>query len=462
MATYEQLESLVQKLKRSSIDAFMHESRRWEVQEDRYQMTFLESGTYSSYCYYVTRPAADGTGGGVMTTGDANPDAKSTLESGLATVFVAKFDQIRAEIEAQVAPWRNLPDPDKIALEVEKCRQVTRALSGAASVSGGKASGGGLLAGYLGVLQQNAGQMTGTTIEQFKLKFLSQLPKAIGGSHAISIVHGVAMASQEGMWRDTRQAVADALEQGQKTMEGIAMADLGAGFDLTLKIASWSLKAIGLFATGGVSTALEVGGLGIEILQGTLGEDPRYDKPNIPTYDQAMEAFRGAIVNIEQGVRACEGTVRSNLLTNLANIRADKGSYDLTDTPIAEDPGMFVLHREFLTAMWKEDMPTISNELKTIATAVDHCVMRQYVRRDASIGIGADGPSDAFDELSWMLYEVLGNQAWDVDEGAANLHAVQDDFYGRDSETLANLSKVIVEILLGTPVDPWAGAYRRK
>lgn len=247
------LDVLIGELKQAAIDAWMRTATRpdWTARGDVYRV--LGTGNMDYMDDRVTRPGADGRGGGDFTSGGEYRAAESTR-------FKTQFETIRATIDELVAPWLDLPDPNTIATVVERCRQTTRGLSGAASTDGGVATGGGEVAYLAARVNQNLTAMSGTLIASYKAKFLGQLGRAIGGMHAISIVRGTDIAAQQALWAGASESFEDLLTMSRDAMRKIADGNRGDWRDL-LAALTWICKGVGIFATGGVTTALEVGGL---------------------------------------------------------------------------------------------------------------------------------------------------------------------------------------------------------
>ncbi|MBM9460720.1 hypothetical protein JK386_12470 [Nocardioides sp. zg-536] len=113
------LKTLVGKIKQAAIDAFMCEETwggsdgvgisGWTIQGDLYFYVHPTSGSFGPITEEVTRPGADGEGGGrwkMRVPMAPDPDEEDR--------YVDDFDSIRRRIDEVFEPWftREIPDPD--------------------------------------------------------------------------------------------------------------------------------------------------------------------------------------------------------------------------------------------------------------------------------------------------------------------------------------------------------------
>ncbi len=436
---------LVGRLTQSAIDAWMHD-QGWRLYSDHHYEISSRGGSSK-----VTRPGPDGQGGG-----DWSSDLLGSL-FGLVDrddEFQAAFATIRQNVETIVAPWLDLPEPDAITPLVEQCRQVTRRLSGAASAQDGVASGAGELGAYLKLIEQNASAMSGELIATFKAKFLVQLGQAVGGFHAISVVRGADVAAQEGLWDAARTSVDRILTQAREAFDAVA-----AGSSITwnevLDVVGWAAKGLKIFATGGVATAFEVGGLGIEVLKAGAPAPAVTEKVQPTSYEAAMAQLKAAFATLNAQIREEERQLDDNLQTNLRNIRNDPSSYDLTQPPITEGDGILLIQRGLVEEIYRVHMPAVADELDAIGNLALASRTSTAVARDASIGIGASGPSASVSAINLLLYELVKELAWEVRTGARNLELAIADLDRQDARVAEELAKIVERISKGSSYTPW-------
>ncbi len=441
------LDVLIGELKQAAIDAWMRTATRpdWTARGDVYRV--LGTGNMDYMDDRVTRPGADGRGGGDFTSGGEYRAAESTR-------FKTQFETIRATIDELVAPWLDLPDPNTIATVVERCRQTTRGLSGAASTDGGVATGGGEVAYLAARVNQNLTAMSGTLIASYKAKFLGQLGRAIGGMHAISIVRGTDIAAQQALWAGASESFEDLLTMSRDAMRKIADGNRGDWRDL-LAALTWICKGVGIFATGGVTTALEVGGLAIDILSETAPAPQSRDLSQPGSCDEAISALRTELGKLSTRIRDEEQALVDNLRDNLANINRDRSSYDLTQPAVYDSSDVMVLERSLLEEIYAVYMPSIADELDTLAKDVLLTSSLSAVERHPSIGLGRVGPGRTYEELNDLLHDLIKDLAWEVRNGATNLRLAIEAIDSQDAEVAERLRDIASRVGTGSPYTPW-------
>jgi hypothetical protein len=448
MAGYDDLPDLIGSFKRAAIDAYMRTQHYpWTIAGGHYEINS------SGADYKVTRPDKSGEGGGEWSTD--NFIAEIFTGGAKDEEFTEAFDTIRSRIDRAIEPYLDLPDPDAIEIEIEKCRQVTRGLSGAAAASeSGGTVGAGVIPGNVALIMQNSSAMSGESISAFKSKFIAQLGAAIGGHHAISIVSGSVLAAEKGIWAAARKNAVDIIENARNASRSLA--DSGTTADLTtaLEVAGWAFKGAGMFFPGG-KPAFEVLGLGITILSGTVGKA----QDAVISGDDAiavLSSFEKALDKLDGEITAEEQLLADNLVQNLTNIRSDTTSYDLTAPPVVnENAGDVIAYTPGLIAeITGTYMPTIADELTTIASTLMTAQMAP-LKRDGDLGIGFYGPSTQWFELRFLLFELLKDLAWEVRMGARNLDLAIRDLEGVDTAASQAFQEVVALMQEGSPHDPW-------
>jgi hypothetical protein len=341
--------------------------------------------------------------------------------------------------------------------EIEECRQVTRRLSGAAAASSGGQVGAGVIPGNISLIFENSDAMAGQAIAAFKSRFLAQLGPVIGGHHGISLVLGSALAAEQGLWEAARQAVADAVAAGVTASSALAASGSSGSPKVVLQIAGWAAKGAKIFLPG-AGPVLEVASLGIEILKdppGGADEDPKISGEDA---EAVLSAFESALDRVNSDIVAEETLLQDNLAQNLANVRADQASYDLSVPPVRNDPSdpgdVIAYQPGLITEITKTYLPTIASELTAVSGAVNGLSIGG-ARRDPALGIGATGPGVEWAELTFLLRELLTNLSWDVRKAASNLDLVLQDLQGHEDRIAREIEEVIAQLDAGNPTDPW-------
>lgn len=220
MASYDELDVLVEKLKRSAIDAWMH-AGGWSRSDDRYSEWL--PGEISDTHHYVTRPGADGEGGGKWSSDSIyfGIDIFGTVDRETKK-FREKFAEIRKRIDDAVEPWKDIPDPETIDEVVESCRQVMRDLSPGASSDEGVLTGASQLCADIQLIDANLNGLEGEIFAAFKRTFLIRLSTVIGGFHSMMIISGGHATAQRELWKSARNDVASILDETQKALDRAA------------------------------------------------------------------------------------------------------------------------------------------------------------------------------------------------------------------------------------------------
>lgn len=447
MASYEDLASLAQFFKRAAIDAYMRtQPYPWTINGGKYEID--SSSVHTS----VTRPNVDtGEGGGDWTSDTL---FAFLVDGSNDEQFTTAFSTIRSRIDAALEPFIGLPDPDDIETEIEKCRQVTRGLSGAAAASNGGQVGAGVIPGNLALIMENSSAMSGASISAFKSRFLGQLGAAIGGHHGISIVVGSVLASEKGIWDAARQNVADILDDAGKASQALADSGTTPDWKTALKVSGWAVKGAGMFFPG-AKPALEVVGLGITIIDGSI---PASENAVINGDDAeaVLTSFEKALTKLNEQITAEEELLEANLVQNLANIRNDTTSYDLTAPPVEnENEGDVIAYTPgLIDEITQTYMPTIAGELTSLADTSMSTTLTP-IARSAELGIGYKGPHSSWYELRYLLWELLKDMSWEVTMGAKNLDLVLQELEGLNTSTAQDLQDVIAQLEEGSRYDPW-------
>jgi hypothetical protein len=453
-------DDLVGPLKRAAIDAYMRSESvgAWQIEGDRYTLDSANGGDA-----YVTRPGEDGEGGGDWETDNFVADLFGVDRD---QEFKSAFDDIRSDVDKKLNRWRDIPKGEDLTPLVEAMRQACRKLSTGAKSSDGAITGGGEIAGNLSVILENSDAMGGGMITAFKTDFLAQLGKAVGGQHAIAIVLGGHLAAQEKMWAGARESVVDLIKDSTAAFNAAAK-EGEVDWKVVLKVTGYVVAGVTLFATEGVGSP--VVDLGLKVLDDALKEaDESTEKP-APTYDSVKEAFARDLKSLDTKIQGQEERIDENIIDNLGNIRSDAGSYDLSRPPLLDvdddsdlgKPEEIQIDPILVKEISGTCMPNIADELYAAQKDVDDAADTSVLFRDASLGVGEWGPSPKWGELRWLLWELLGNLAWEIKNSAKTLELAVEDIGQADSSSKDALEKHADDVAdqgagtSGGPDDPW-------
>lgn len=454
MATYSDTLAVERKLlKRNAIDAYMR-SEGYRLMGDSRYSNYSYGSVETGISESVTRPGPDGEGGGVWTRENGITEGRD-----LGDDYKDAFDNVRARIDVALDPWEYLPDPTEIESLVESMRQANRTLKISPAVAEGATTGGGnLMASALVGLNQNADSMSGATIGTFKLNFMNQLGTCVGGLHAITVVLGAALAAEHGLWVESRKSVAAIIEAATEAFEDAAKED-GTDWELTFKVVGWALAGASIFATGGATTALAVSTLGLQVLEGTVGDGLKADKPG-DDFEGVMTKFEDAFAKLNDGIVEEETALADNLTTNHENIYNDKGSYDL-GTPnvlsLSDDSQaeIVVIEPALVDEITDQYLPAVGTEAGTAQTKVDESLNIPAFGRDPRVGTGSRGPMWTWADIQFTLKDLLADLSWETTNAATSLRLAVDDIGQTDTSAQDDFEQHAADVSGGSGVDPW-------
>jgi hypothetical protein len=434
MATYEELATLIPKLKRAAIDAYMVSDyggaagQMWSIEGDKYTMSD----------YSVTRPGSDGEGGG-----DWSGDWEWLLGGGKDEEFSGTFDNIRSRIDGAVDEWTaNLPKEAEIKALTDSVHAAMMGLGLSPGESGGVVNATGPLGGYLTLISQGIDQMSGATIEAYKGKFLAQLSRVVANQYAMTVPIGGMLAAEQNLWREARQTVADTVQAALDAMNAV-VAGSGPNWDILLKVAGWSVKGAGIFAQGGLKSATDVAGLGVEILAGTPAVKKATSSPG-GTCESVLAALEKTMKELSDAILAEEQALQDNLDANQENMVKQVVGYDINkkDAELAINDAqapeveMIVTSPSIIAGITDQHMPNVATELGKAADALWEGYGGTELNRPGGIGL-QNGPS--YFGLLYQLFESIKNLQWEVEAGAKTLALAIADLHAADEASQKNL-----------------------
>lgn len=472
MAAYEELDGAIGPLKRAAIDAYMC-SNNWggfagfKLDGDKYVFHHpnLGGNMFGSPVEEVTRPGADGEGGGDWKM--RIPMAFDDEEQGK---YADEFQQVRDRIDAALQRWTWLPEIAPVHDLVERVRQASGTISLGAVTSGGKVTGGGAIGGNINLIIASSDHMAGGLMTAFKSNFVAQLGNAIGGQHAITMVLGGVLAAEEEIWKGARQTVADLVDQSTKAFDAAAQGG-GIDWEVVLRVAGYAVAGATIFAGPGGKAALAVAGLGVKILDAEIPTSA--DQETVPApgddYDSIVTTFESGLDELAAAIRLEEVTLQDNLSANLEQIRADQSSYDLSRPPIMDidddsdlgRPDEIRIDPIHVGEITKTYLPAIADELGDAAGHLATVGSLGAIMRDASIGVGQYGPNEPYYDMRYLIYELLKNLQLEITYSAKTLQLAVEDIGRADTGSMDALEKHAAqmrELKIGAPgsiYDPW-------
>lgn len=451
---YEKFATKVGELKRAAIDAWMYSETGWgwEVRGDVYQVI----GDSRSK---VTRPGQDGEGGGdwsgpVMINifgwdvlgFDDQKDAE----------FQGYFAEVRNTIDSIVGRWADLPDPAEVDEIVERCRTVSGHLSVEPVVADANSNisvaSEDLAVGMNGISSHVAG-LSGNTIDAFKDKFLLKLPMAIAGSLAISAVRGGVVAAEKAIWEKAREDVMATLETAIQAFNAIAQGTTATWQD-QLHVFGLAAEGVSLFMPGVLGKVLETASFGVSLVPEPKG-DSRAGVGAPGKYSEGVESLSKQLDALSQQIRAEEEALRESLTGTISGVGTQKGTYDLVLDRIYDlDCSVNMVESE-VNAITERYMPKVQTALSAAASETITCTIGNQVARSADIGLGTYGPAYELYDLTILHYELTKDLAWEVENGAVQLHLALQDFIESDNQSADQLRDFAASLEGGSGFDPW-------
>lgn len=448
---YDNLDTLIGELKRSAIDAYMRD-HGYTVSGSSYE------DSYSSRTVgvrVVKRPNEDGSGGGEETIRFADgPPSKSEGYSDT-------FDEIRHKIDSRLKKWKNLPNPREIEMESSKCLEVTKALANTATTQNGKMAPAGVgIPGHLELIKHKLTSMKGETADAIQSKFLIALGSAVDNLNRVSIYLGGSLVAEEKVFSAARKAVAKVVHEAKEVFDKVAR---GGGSELTTTVKIAKLVADGIVAfTGPLGAAYKATTIGAGVSSVVLGgidaskvESSGEVKSNVKSYDQALTALDTALDAINLDIRNGESALSANIVDNIDIITGNRSAFDLSFEPIRSKEKLLIVVPEDAMAIAKSHLPPIAEELSKTAGNALNFSMTTVVMRDEGVGIGPKGPGEMFASMRTLLYELLRELAWDVENGAANLRSALEMIENEDVNTKTTLEQSARNIDKGSQIAPW-------
>lgn len=307
--TYDELPTLIAKLKRARIDAWMRQDG-WTVADDEY--TYIGGGMYGGELH-VSRPGADGEGGGkYWATGAA------VIPHDQEDDYTTAFGTIRSAVDEHLNPWINpkLPDPTNIRKWWTPLRDASVQIAAQATLNGTITGGGamdGLLKEFIDDCDKNSWK--GATAETFRTNYLTQLPSAVAANHAVLAFLAAQVDAQRQMWTNARQGVVDVVVETTKAYDRVQG---GPGFDwnLAFKIAGFAVAAFSVWASGGATAVVAAGAakVGVDVVTEIHAQVTKQDQPDPGTsYEDVRDGMPKALENLNSAILKEEREMLSDL-----------------------------------------------------------------------------------------------------------------------------------------------------
>lgn len=493
---YRDIKKLVCDLKVAAIDAMMrgYASEYGFTVGDSYYYKKVDSanGWESDVEVRVMLPNSKGEGGGEVVAPSYMGHVRHS--SDVLDDYSDRFSECRSKIDKIVSPWIDLINPYSAKFQnainnyrkgvVAKLSTVpvkgfdSKGLTGDGTDEGAVdilATKPGNMRRYHDGMMSNAASLQGATMNAFRESFLGTMPSIISNLAVLTHIHGETLTAEQLFFKQVRKKVVEAIEGATEAFEKAPGGDIS--FDMVLNILLWGCAALSLpFGGEGATVASIVGGVGNLTL--TAVKDVRAEKKHYEadTYDGIMDELRKAFKDINSNLKKGEQRIEDNLAANLKAVLGDRdnkdfktASFHLLPALIRDTAGQTKMDRNAVDQLTIGDgvtggyMSDIAADLESAAKTLCGISMQDLIQRDEEVGIRHGvGPSSTFADLREVIYELLIDLKWRVDEGNVNLRAAMHDFEEQDAQSQQLMDRITSNIEQGSGMNPWDRKHPQK
>ncbi|QIG42283.1 hypothetical protein G5V58_05445 [Nocardioides anomalus] len=384
--------------------------------------------------------------------------------------YSATWDSWRGAIADLKSPWEDRPAAGDFYDQVQALRKAAELLRPGPVTQGEDTStqvqAGGKLHEAINTIMGDLAGMDSNTIRTFRAGYADRLETINAGQFGLTYVLGQCVAAESEVWA---RAGADYLAiLGQGTQAFLGARDYqtyggGGGGDMSteLTVAGAILSGIGIFATGGLSTVVGIGSLGVGLLK-DFAPKGSAKKPKIgggsanavlKSLQKALDDLRDEIAEQEQAIAKC-------LNKNLGVLHHKADQFDL------KSPGMFKQKQPHPVSI-KVDQGRmrfcgtktcvrVAKGFKQAAAGVQSAAGAGPWTRPAYFG-ASTGPYPAFADLLAGVEYAAANTAYEITT-AGHLLAASADYYDEAENSAEKALKKIHKLLDhyedGYPVKP--------
>lgn len=456
MAEYEDLESLIGKIKRAAIDVYMtDEDNYYEIEGDRYRYR----GSGRGMTQWCTRPGEDGSGGGDVSM-DGMPDF---LVNHLDDDFRGAFDDIRGQVDDIFSDLKGVPEGFTLIYEESRSMDAAELLTPKGATTE-KTPGGGsaldlnnpLLSGRVNAIHGYSYRLSSRTINAFRQAYADRLGAILDGQAALAATLGMAAAGQVAVFKKLRDDIATFATQALGSLEALAGEQVStSGVGDSFAVGGALLSVLGLVGGPG-GAALAAAGAAGGLISDLWPEPPakkevRFSGSDLSSMLQSIADGKTPL--LETAVN--DETAIQSALTGASNaLRESPGSFDIARPAYPhggpEDvggPGTIVQNHDDMQRL-AANCQLVAEDVgsaRDLLTEADQG-SAEWNRPDG-IGIGRTGPYDAFSALNDDVVVLTRNTADEMREAATSLIAASLDFQATDSDVRDALDRETREVL---------------
>ena len=305
---YDELFTLIGKLKRARIDAWMRENN-WTVEDGEY--TFKGYGMYGGELH-VSRPDESGEGGGTYTATGA-----AVIPHDQKDDYTTAFATIRSAVDDHLYPWivPELPKPTDIKTWWTPLRDASVQIAAQATLNG-TIVGGGAMGNHIESFVTDCGPdfWQGQTAGAFRTGFVSQLGTAVAANHLVLAFLAAQVDAQRQMWFNARQSVTDIVVETTKAYDSVK--GPSADYSVIIKIAGFAAAAAAVWASGGGAAVVAAGAakVGVDVVSEINAQLTKEEQPApSPTYDSVRDSMPKALEALSSAIRKEENAMIADL-----------------------------------------------------------------------------------------------------------------------------------------------------
>lgn len=382
------------------------------------------------------------------------------------------YDKWPAAISEVFQGWTWLPDP---AYMIDEINQVIR---GAGMISQGEDLEGGPripanpdltdLAEANGILEN----FEGGTVRTFRTNYTRRLELAIlPNQTGLMCDIAEAMLAEAAIFNEARASVvsiADTMLAAMKASKPSASAPDSSGALLT--VLGIGLSFAGVFATGGVSTAISVGRATLGALTAFRGSQRTVPVAGSDP-DAVVESAVEALEQLNTDIVSEENDARAKLTGVVTSLTQTPGNYDLSAPPVLDSttyeqlldaPALLGVDSGRLRDIARLYLPTVADLLLRAARRLEPWSTSWTRHHD--IGIASEGPHPEKVDACLALAALLTETAREIRDACAHLLIAAGDFDRTDGGVTDALRKHrhevnhrnAPELPFDPPPNPWA------
>ncbi len=438
-------------LKRAAIDAFMASPTNitgtpggWIVQSDAY---CLPIGLGMNY--YVSRPDAQGVGGGCFADNSSmvwglDPNGISPQDcQSYTSQYQAAFESVRNQIDQIFAPFDELPNPAFFDAPIEEVQDWMEALSmvenrGADATKTGSPGGISGVDGYLNTLDDCANHLAGGAITSFKTFFLHNLEAILLQYHDLVVVLLAGLGGEKNLWSKANEQIEKMISDATGAFSSAAM---GHPFSWDFVVNLVNTMADGLAAVlSGPAAPLGVMTVGLKLVASVKDEKDQNPEAfqlsdfgaSMSTVATAAQSINDKVCEQEQLLKDCLVQDNQAALDPSWNLNNRLSGVDDSDDLDPHETGL--VYDPTWAAELCHTMRQLADHITDVRARIDRQTSSMPWIRDESLGLGYNGCFFNWDALRWTLRDLLQDLADELNDAVRRLSNAFEDLEGTNDQ----------------------------